>query len=329
MRALESYLNSVWYGDTGGAWLRPLGALYASAMSLRSAAYRRGWRDVYRAPCPVIVVGNYTAGGAGKTPLVIALSQRLRSLGCRPGIISRGYGGTVTSDQAFLVDPASDASVVGDEPLLMARRTQAPVAVCPDRRKAVECVTAQGANVIVADDGLQHLALARDANIVVIDGERGLGNERCLPAGPLRGRVIDAPDADLKMINGGPVSDAPQMKLIATHARQLDSKQCIPLSGWVGSPVHAVAGIGNPSRFFDTLRGAGIDVIEHPYADHARLTRADVSFDDDLPVLMTEKDAVRFSEAPHKRCFDVPADVEFNAAASAALVELCAQWGSE
>ena len=151
MRSLDGYLNSIWYGETGGAWLRPLGALYGGIMRLRRSAYERGWRRDYRAPCPVIVVGNYTAGGAGKTPLVIELCRRLRALGCQPGIISRGYGGTATAHKALSVDAASDASVVGDEPLLMARRTGSPVAVCPDRRKAIECVLASGVDLIVAD----------------------------------------------------------------------------------------------------------------------------------------------------------------------------------
>ena len=326
MRALEAYFNDVWYGQTGGVWLRPLGLMYSGAMRLRRRAYEQGWREIYRAPCPVIVVGNFTAGGAGKTPLVIELCRRLQALGRKPGIISRGYGGATGADRAQLVRATSDAALVGDEPLLLARRTGAPVAVCPNRRKAVECVLAQDADLIVADDGLQHLQLARDANIAVIDGDRQFGNGRCLPAGPLRGPLDDTRPVDLEVINGGPATTQPQMNLIARHVRSLSSQAISPLADFAGKRVHAVAGIGHPARFFSTLRHVGIDVIEHPFADHAALRLSDVSFDDNLPVLMTEKDAVRFAAPLPEHCFDVPVDVEFNDAAQQAVDVLLARW---
>jgi tetraacyldisaccharide 4'-kinase len=322
VRGIERYLAEVWYGDRPGHWLRPLGALYGGAMRLRRQLYRRGLRNTYRAPCPVVVVGNLTVGGTGKTPLVIELVRRLAVAGRRPGIISRGYGGTVTAASAALVRPDSDPVAVGDEPLLMARRTGVPVAVCPNRRLAIECLLAQDVQVVVADDGLQHLALQRDADIVVIDGARGLGNGRCLPAGPLRGPVEPARAADLTIVNGAANAAQYSMTLRANQARRLVDGESVALESFAGKTVHAVAGIGNPARFFALLRDVGIEVVEHPFADHATLTQADVTFDDTLAVLMTEKDSVRFARSPHDRCYDVPVDAELNAAAAGALDRL-------
>ena len=322
MRGLERYLNDVWYGERSGTWLRPLGALYGGAMRWRRRLYDAGLLARYRAPCPVIVVGNFTVGGAGKTPLVIELVRRLSALNLTVGVNSRGYGGQVDASAAQRVTPDSLAAQVGDEPLLIARRTNAVVAVCPNRRLAAECVLEHGAQVIVADDGLQHLALARDLNIVVVDGERRLGNRRCLPAGPLRGGMGEGEPVDLVVLNGGLDTDQPRMTLRATHARPLAGGESIALTTLGGQTVHAVAGIGHPSRFFAMLRGFGIDVIEHPFSDHAALDDAQVSFDDDRLVLMTEKDAVRFARAPHQRCYDVPVDALLDEAAALAVDNL-------
>ena len=309
MGVLENYLNEVWYGDRSGIWLRPLSALYASAVAARRAMYERGWRDVYRAACPVLVVGNRTVGGTGKTPLVIDIVSRLKARGATPGVISRGYGGTVGPDAAKLVGSASSASEVGDEPLLIARRTDAPVGVCPDRSRACDLVIEQGANVIVSDDGLQHLALARDAAINVFDAARGVGNGRCLPAGPLRTPADQWEAVDLDLSHGRDFS------LVPSGVRELADGTVTSMSDWRGRRVHAVAGIGRPQRFFTMLRQLGLDPVEHPRADHASLTADSLAFDEPLPVLMTEKDAVKL-DAPPDGTYEVPVDAEFLPAAS-------------
>ncbi|MEM6639790.1 MAG: tetraacyldisaccharide 4'-kinase [Pseudomonadota bacterium] len=296
---VERYLNEVWYGKRPGMWLRPLGALYGAAMRARRAAYRRGWRAVYRPPIPVIVVGNRTVGGTGKTPMVIELVARLSACGAVPGVISRGYGGAVTGAEAKRVEAASRSAVVGDEPVLVARRTGALVAVSPTRRLACELVMDAGANVIVADDGLQHLALARDVAINVIDGTRGLGNARCLPAGPMREPRDLAADDALDMINGQ------DFELVPDGIRTLQTGQTEPLDAWQGRRVHAVAGIGHPDRFFKVLSDAGLNVVAHPRGDHAPLSLDDLDFGDDDPVVMTEKDAVKLTSV-NERVHDVP-----------------------
>lgn len=323
MSDLHSYLNEVWYGEREGSWLRPLGAMYGMTMVARQAAYRRGWRRVYRAPCPVLIVGNRTVGGTGKTPLVIELVRRLAARGARPGVISRGYGGRVTRESAQRVERDSVALDVGDEPLLIARRSAVPVAVCPDRRLACEAVLTQGVDVIVSDDGLQHLALARDAAINVIDGARGEGNGRCLPAGPLRTPPSASPPVDLTLVNGV------DMTLRPTGVRASDNT-LTPLASWSGRRVHAVAGIGRPERFFETLRSAGLEVVGHPRPDHAPLSAPDLRFDEDLPVLITEKDSVKLSSLPDS-VYDVPVSAALSAEASAAvdalLSALCETYG--
>lgn len=312
MAALERYLNDVWYGQRAGWWLRPLGALYGGVMTLRHAAYQRGWRSVYRAPCPVLIVGNRTVGGTGKTPLVLELVSRLQDRGARPGVISRGYGSTVTGNEARRVTAQSDTEDVGDEPLLIARRSRVPVAVCPNRRLACEAVLEQGVDVIVADDGLQHLALARDAAINVVDGVRGIGNGRCVPAGPLRAPASASPPVDLTVVNGV------DMTLGAAGVRALSDGTSTPIGDWAGRTVHAVAGIGRPERFFETLRAAGMEVIPHPRPDHAPLVSSDLEFGDEHAVLLTEKDSVKLSAAP-ENVFDVPVDAVMAAQTSAAV----------
>lgn len=317
MAGLENYLNDVWYGERPGTWLRPLGALYSVAMRARQAAYDRGWREVYRAPRPVLVVGNRTVGGTGKTPLVIELVHRLKARGVAPGVISRGYGSSVTREAARRVDADSRAEDVGDEPLLIARRTGVPVAVCPNRRLACAAVLADGADVIVADDGLQHLALARDAAINVVDAVRGVGNGRCLPAGPLRAPVDVSPPADLSISNGR------DMTLVPAGVRALAEGSVTPLATWSGRTVHAVAGIGHPERFFGLLREAGLDVRAHPRADHAALGPDDLRFGDDHPVIMTEKDAVKLhDQVPNT--YDLPVDAALSDAVSARVDALLA-----
>jgi tetraacyldisaccharide 4'-kinase len=221
------------------------------------------------------------------------------------------------------VRPGSDWREVGDEPLLLARRSGCDTVVAADRPAGARLLVSRGAQVIVCDDGLQHLRLARDCQIVVVDGARGFGNARLLPAGPLREPLARLAGADLLVVNGAPehpslATFVPgqhllRMDLIATQALRLDAGEGPrALASWRGAPVHAVAGIGNPARVFRELRAQGLQLIEHPFADHHAFTRADLRFGDALPVLMTEKDAVKCRPFADARLWYVPVAARFS-----------------
>lgn len=330
---MEKWLNRVWYGDAaGGALLRPLSLLYGAVAAARRGAYRAGLLKRIQVDCPVIVVGNLTVGGTGKTPLVAWLTQQLKRSGLRPAIVSRGYGSEGGEPRS--VESTSDWREMGDEPTLLHRVTGAPVFVSADRVAAAQAAVRHGANIIVSDDGLQHLRLARNCEIVVIDGARGFGNARLLPAGPLREPVQALARADVIVVNGdaGPkVIEQIQaaqgrpvvtMRLHPTSAWSLGSSdEHRALESWRGKPVHGVAGIGNPARFFQTLRASGIEVVEHPFPDHHAFTAADLAFDDGLPVLMTEKDAVRAGDFADPRMWYVPVTATFTDADTRTLME--------
>lgn len=304
--SLADRLQRIWYGgETAPMWLRALVPVYRGLRALSLAPYRLGWRKPERLPVPVIMVGNLTVGGSGKTPLVLALIEALRERGWRPGVISRGYRGTATAPMRVGRDSTPDE--VGDEPCLIHRRSSVPVAVARKRIEAGRLLLGDGTNgidVLIADDGLQHVALARDIEIAVIDGERRFGNARLLPAGPLREPLARLATLAFRVCNGGaPEADEIPMHLVGDAVVALvDPASRQTLAAFAGQRAHAVAGIGNPSRFFDRLRAAGIDVIAHPFPDHHAYVAADIEFDDDLPVLMTEKDAIKcrpFATARH------------------------------
>jgi tetraacyldisaccharide 4'-kinase len=301
--------------------LLPLSGLYWLLLKLRALLFRCGIYDSHKAHAPVIVVGNITTGGTGKTPTVIWLVNELRAKGFAPGIVSRGYGGS-KSGTSMRVDADSDPAVVGDEPVLLARRGQCPVVVDSDRVQAADMLIDDGVDVIVSDDGLQHLRLQRDFEICVIDGERGLGNRRLLPAGPLRESPDRLSSVDQVLVNG--VTDMPNaiaFELQATDACRLNGSLARPLQGFKDTTVHAVAGIGNPKRFFDLLRAHGIQVIEHSFPDHAAITQADMQFGDDFEVFMTEKDAVKLGQKMSDRYWSVPVDLIMDAQKSSALID--------
>ena len=266
---------------------------------------------------PVVVVGNITVGGTGKTPLVIALAQRLASLGHRPGIISRGYGGT-QADAPRLVDQADGPEHVGDEPVLMRRRSGVPVAVGRDRVAAARMlVTSHGCDVIVSDDGLQHRRLYRDVAIVVIDGSRGLGNGWCLPAGPLRESRSALGRADIRVSNGPGVAADFDMRMAGARLFALDHVGAgMNLEALRGLTVHAVAGTGNPERFFRQLEAAGLTIERHPFPDHHAFSATDFSFAAaDSVILMTEKDAVKCENlAIPGSAYYLPVDAELEPA---------------
>jgi len=300
--------EQVWYqGHPLGRLLAPLGWLYCAVAALRALAYRRGWLSSFTAGVPVIVVGNLTVGGTGKTPLVIWLVDWLARRGYRPGIASRGYG---ASRGAAPMDVAADADpgLAGDEPVLLARRTSVPVVVARDRVAAARRLAGHhGCDIVVTDDGLQHYRLRRDLEIVVIDGVRRLGNGRCLPAGPLREPADRVSRADLVILNGDGDCDRPGMRLLPGHALSLsDPARTRRLEVFRGTRVTAVAGIGHPQRFFDMLAGLGLSVDPRPYPDHYRFTAGDAASWPPGPVLMTEKDAVKLRALNDPRCWLVP-----------------------
>jgi tetraacyldisaccharide 4'-kinase len=248
------------------------------------------------------------------------LVARLGELGFRPGVVSRGYGGSASSVR--LIKSSDDPRVVGDEPLLLARRTQVPVAIGANRPAAAQLLVGEGCDVIVSDDGLQHYALARDCEVVVIDGDRRFGNGWLLPAGPLRETRSRLAVADAVVVNGGRalLDGALSMRLEARSTVALLGGRVSPLEAFAGTAVHAVAGIGNPERFFNMLRAHGIEVEGHPLADHARIGPQDVMFADDRPVLMTEKDAVKCAGAADARHWYVPVTACFEVSESLTLL---------
>ncbi len=318
---MQERLIRLWYGEEAQPTplLRSLSWVYAALVRARSAAYAARWLRSQRVGRPVIVVGNLTVGGTGKTPLVAWLTQRLSHVGLRVGIVSRGYGRSF--DEPHLVEPDSSWQDVGDEPLLLRRRTGCLTMVGRERVAAANALVAHGVDVIVADDGLQHLQLARDCEIVVVDGSRGFGNGWLLPAGPLREPESRLLRADITVVNGraehpslahGPIPVV-TMTMVGGNACRVDNDGPDRLlESFRGQRVHAVAGIGNPSRFFRDLREWGIEVIEHPFADHYPFAAADLDFGDALPVLMTEKDAVKCREFASRRLWYVPIVAQFD-----------------
>jgi tetraacyldisaccharide 4'-kinase len=313
--ALARRVERLWYGDSPLVLpLLPLSWLFAGLVSLRRSLYAGGTLRATRVGVPVIVVGNLTVGGTGKTPLVAWLVNRLASAGFRPGIVSRGYGGGARREPLRL-GPASRVEEVGDEPLLLARATGAPVAVCADRPSAARLLVADGVDVIVADDGLQHYALARDLEIVVLDGERRLGNGRMLPAGPLREPPGRLREAALVLVNGGRAAGTDELsfELRATGAVALGGGARLGLGAFAGRKVWAVAGIGNPERFLAELRRHGIEPLAVEVPDHGRTDLALLRARADWPILMTEKDAVKYLPGADEDVWYLPAEVVMSA----------------
>lgn len=302
---LAERLESAWYGTARAPWWTgPLSWLYGALTSCRRGLYRLGVLRSVRLPVPVVVIGNLSVGGTGKTPLTIALAEALRKRGYTPGVVSRGYGGS--QKEPLLLGDQPDPSRVGDEPCLI-RASGVPVAVGRDRPAAAELLLEAGCDLVIADDGLQHYALARDLEICVIDGVRRFGNGRLLPAGPLREPMSRLQRVSYRVCNGGVVApgDVP-MELRGGTVRALVDEHIKPLTEFAGQTVHAVAAIGHPVRFFASLRSQGLQVIEHAFPDHHAFVPDDLSFDDDRPVLMTEKDAVKCRAFAQPHWWSVP-----------------------
>ena len=279
--------------------LYPLSFVFRCVVALRRAAYSGGLFRSFELAVPVLIVGNLTVGGTGKTPLVLWLAALLAHHGMRPGIVSRGYGAAGTRPAPVLA--SSNPTDVGDEPVLLAQRSACPVWVGRDRVAAARALLAAHptCDVIVSDDGLQHYRLDRDIEIAVIDGERGLGNGLLLPAGPLREPASRLRTVDAIVVNGGTRrADASKraysMTLEGCEFRNLlNTHHVVQPEYFLGRRVHAVAGIGNPDRFFGHLAALGIEFEPHAFPDHHAFKPGDLAFHDADVVLMTEKDAVK------------------------------------
>ena len=297
MSALEQGVVAAWYRGAPWLWLlRPLEVVFRLIAAGRRALYRSGLLASYRPPRPVVVVGNITVGGTGKTPVVIALVEALQARGLRPGVVSRGYGARAGS-LPHRVGPASSAGQCGDEPLLIYRRTGAPCVVSPNRAAAVRELLANGdVDIVLSDDGLQHYGLQRDMEIVVVDARRGLGNGFCLPAGPLREPLWRLDDVDFILQRGG--SDPATAVVYRSDGLvNLVTEERRPLQAADGfDRVYAVAGIGQPQQFVASLEDAGFAVEARVFPDHHRYTPADFENLGDRPIIMTEKDAVKCRE---------------------------------
>jgi tetraacyldisaccharide 4'-kinase len=290
---LHDWLLETWYGESArGRWLQPFAWLFAGIARTRRALYRCGALRSYRSSRPVIVVGNLTVGGTGKTPFVIWLARQLAEQGLRVGVASRGYRGS--GGGARRLAPDDTAATAGDEPLLLFRKLGRPVAIGRRRGEAVRLLEAD-CDVIVCDDGLQHYALARDIEIAVVDGARPFGNGRLLPAGPLREPPARLAEVDGVVINGAgyELPGAARMALVPSAVVALDGQARRTLGDFSGRIVTAVAAIGHPERFFALLRAYGLQTQERALPDHAVLTPAIAGAGSGRPVLMTEKDAVK------------------------------------
>lgn len=283
-------IEKLWYQKQPLRWaLRPLAFLYQMITWLRRT-YLTNFRQ-HKFSVPLIVVGNLTIGGVGKTPLVIALAKHFQEKGLRVGIVSRGYGARL---QHFPYEISKDdaANLVGDEPLLIAQNTTCPVVIAPKRVQAVQyLLNKYQSQIIISDDGLQHYVMGRAIEIVVIDGTRKLGNGLCLPAGPLRESVRRLQKTDLIVVNSGEWPQAHSMILSPGKVIHLASGQEIETEK-LSTPVAAVAAIGNPQRFFTTLQNLGLAIIKYPFPDHHCFCINDMQFPE-KEVIMTEKDAVK------------------------------------
>lgn len=295
--SISERLLQAWYaGHPLLILLRPLELLYRWVVGRRRKAFVEGRGDIYRAPVPVIVVGNITLGGTGKTPLILWLIEHCRARGLRVGVVSRGYGASPPS-LPWRVQADHTAAISGDEPLLIVQRTGVPLMIDPDRAEAVRALLeSESLDLILCDDGLQHYRLARDLELVLVDAARGLGNGRCLPAGPLREPAERLQSVDAVLFNGAFV-DTPAayaLQLQPSVLVNLATSQQVGLEHFpAGQAVHALAGIGNPQRFFNTLEALNWHPLAHAFADHAVYSAEALQFEPPMPLLMTEKDAVK------------------------------------
>lgn len=313
-QALEKYFLKHWYSNTPIWWLRPLSWLFNKISTSKRESFLSGKKQSYKSPVPVIIVGNVTVGGTGKTPVVIFLIEQLKAKGFKPAVISRGYGANVETNR--LVDSESDFNAVGDEPLLIFQRTKVPVAVGRNRKTSIELLLKNhpDVDVIISDDGLQHYALQRDYEIVIIDAERGIGNGAFLPAGPLRESEERLNSVDKVLTNGRSAMNMSASSMAfglgGRTLVNLVTNERKTLSEFSHREVHAFAGIGNPQRFFSVLKNNRLKVQEHFVGDHAVMSDTFFARHQDKPILMTEKDAVKLRHLKYENIWYLPVDVQ-------------------
>lgn len=288
-------LTRIWYepGHPLSYLLWPLSLIFRCIIRCRYFFYKKGWLKQTTFPVPIIIVGNITVGGTGKTPLVIALVEWLKDHGWKPGVISRGYGGR-SKIWPQDISEESDPQLVGDEPALIKRKTKVPVVVGPKRVEDIKLLLARhSCDVVISDDGLQHLALGRTVEIAVVDGVYRFGNDFCLPAGPLREPINRLQKVDFVVNNGTKKAGEYLMELKPAPIYQLRNPVCFLDIHQIEKTVHAVAGIGQPQRFFSSLQELGIAFIPHSFPDHHVFQKKDLDFGPDSLIIMTEKDAVK------------------------------------
>ncbi len=324
-KKLVKWFEDAWYKEMYvSAWFMPLSMLYVDAIRLRRFLYRIGVLKKTKLPVPVIIVGNITVGGTGKTPLVIWMVEFLKQHGYKPGVISRGYAGTASANP-LAVTADSDPAQVGDEAVLLSKRCACPVVVGADRVAAGRQLLSMNAcDVLISDDGLQHYALQRDIEIIVIDGQRRFGNGYCLPCGPLREPPERVKQVDLVVLNGGDelLEGELPMQCKGQHLVNLKTGERKALSDFNGIACQAVAAIGNPSRFFAQLAKAGLDCQPHAFPDHHPFIAADLQFKEQRPVIMTEKDAVKCARFASDQYWYLPIDAELPEAFAQQLLTL-------
>ncbi|CAH0533760.1 Tetraacyldisaccharide 4'-kinase [Vibrio stylophorae] len=311
------WFQSHWLGIVLWPLLRPLSALYGWIVRKKRRTFLEHPEQSYRAPCPVIVVGNLTAGGNGKTPVVIWLVEALQQQGLSVGVVSRGYGGKAPH-YPYLVDAQTATAIAGDEPVLIAKRTGASVAVAPKRSQAIEAILAQQpVDVIITDDGLQHYAMARDIELVVVDGMRRFGNGHYMPQGPMRESEARLSSVDYVICNGGQAMPGEYAMQLAPQAMiNVKTGERVTIANFLAQHRQAVAmaGIGHPPRFFNTLKQLGFSLLScHPFVDHQSVSPETLNglVDEQTPLLMTEKDAVKYQECSQANWWYLAVDAQF------------------
>jgi len=314
MRKLANQITDLWYRPSLSVWcwlLKPFSWLFFFVIRLRCFCYQKQWLSTYRSRLPIIVVGNLTVGGGGKTPFVIALCHYLKCLGYQPGVVSRGYGRV--GHQCRMVEPEVTAEQVGDEPILIAQQANVPVCVAVKRAEAVKQLEALACDVVVSDDGLQHYAIQRDIEMVLVDGERGFGNQQLLPAGPLREPLSRLHSVDVvASVNPAYAQHGGYSIKPMSITRLVDGQTC-SVDEFGRKPIHAVAGIANPAGFFGLLESLGFEIIKHAFADHHAFQPQDFDFAaEEAIILMTDKDAVKCQSWQDKRLWALSIQAVFS-----------------
>ncbi|OBU18490.1 tetraacyldisaccharide 4'-kinase [Photobacterium aquimaris] len=330
---MASLIEAIWYQPALSGKVRvvywllwpllwPLSALFGVISRRKRQQYANGKKTAYRAPVPVVIVGNITAGGNGKTPVVVWLVEQLLAQGLKPGVVSRGYGGKAPY-YPYFVESDTSTDIAGDEPVLIRRRTGVPVAVAPVRSEAVKLLLKHDVDVIITDDGLQHYALARDIELVVIDGQRRFGNQQLLPLGPLRESCQRLTEVDFLICNGGQ-AHTNEAAMHFAPSELINIKTGARCAAASLTAVVAMAGIGHPPRFFTTLNTLGVKpIVCQPFADHQPFTHQALL---DLAqqgqhLVMTEKDAVKCYPFAEDNWWYLPVDAVISEPQASAIIK--------